>query len=141
MPNTLTFIIPDYTSFISGGNRYNQQLITALQNEGVELLVKTIEAWRFSKTSLGKGIIFVDSLYLKETQELTNLERKETRFILIVHHLQSLFPPAGYTSQAWMEEQELSALQQYDGFLTTSQYTADYLKEQQLRQPLSLIHI
>ena len=127
------FILPDYTQFISGGNWYNQQLISALKKQSERTIyVWTFETFQRQYLNVETGIFIVDTLYLEEMKEILRLKNKGQSFHLLVHHLQSLFPPKGHTSKEWFIKKENPLLIQYDGFITTSQYTATYL---------SLIHI
>ena len=41
--------------------------------------------------------------------------------------MESLYPPKGWTAQQYFLQKEKSFLTQFDGFLTSSQFTADYL--------------
>jgi len=132
---SIYFIIPDYTRFVSGGNWYNEQLINALQQETKRpIYVWTIDELRTNFSTAGKGIFFVDTLYLEAIARYIHFKQEDQQFHLIVHHLESLFPPETYTSDAYFEEKEKRLLQLFDGFLTTSQYTATYLKERRLTQ-------
>ena len=131
------FIIPDYTRFISGGNLYNQQLIEALQQQAKNtIIVWTIDELRTHFSTITAGIFFVDSLYLDQIARFLYFKKTAQQFHLIVHHLQSLFPPEQYTSATYFEEKEQRILQGFDGFLTTSQYTATYLAQRGLPQPI-----
>lgn len=133
--STLYFIIPDYTRFVSGGNLYNQHLIEALKKQAdCSIIVWTMEELRMHFNGLRKGLFFVDTLYLAQISSLLYFKNPTQRFYLIVHHLQSLFPPAQYTSTTYFEEKEKRILQLFDGFLTTSQHTATYLSANGLKQ-------
>ena len=129
------FIIPDYTRFVSGGNWYNEQLIDALKLETERpIYIWTIDELRTQFSTLEKGVFFVDTLYLEAITRYLLIKKEGQQFHLIVHHLGSLFPPETYTSDTYFEEKEKRILPLFDGFLTSSQYTANYLKERQLTQ-------
>jgi len=137
---TIHFILPDYAKFISGGNWYNQQLINALQQQAEwNIHVWTFETFRQHYQHLENGLFIVDTLYLDEMKEMLKVKKKEHAFYLLVHHLQSLYPPKSHTSKAWFNEKERAFLIQYDGFITTSQYTADYLRNHSIKKPTVVI--
>ena len=134
------FILPDYTQFVSGGNWYNQQLISALkrQNEWT-IRVWTFETFFHEYQNIETGLFIVDTLYLEQMKDLLTDKKEGQNFFLLVHHLQSLYPPKGSTSQEWFNEKERTLLGLFDGFITTSQYTADYLRRQSIKQPIEVI--
>ncbi len=59
---------------------------------------------------------------------------KQVHFWLIVHHLESLYPPKNWTALNYFQLKEYPSLVQFDGFLTSSQFTADYLSINLLKQ-------
>jgi glycosyltransferase involved in cell wall biosynthesis len=127
----LTFVIPDPDTFHSGGNLYNASLIQALREEGVSCTVGEPEMLPGRFTDLSsffeteKELLLWDTLYLDQLEFLNPLQANW----LIVHHLESLFPPAGISSRAWFEKNERSKLEQFDGYLVSSPFTAKYLQE------------
>ena len=61
------FILPDYTQFISGGNWYNQQLISALKKQSEwTIYVWTFETFQRQYLNVETGVFIVDTLYLEE---------------------------------------------------------------------------
>lgn len=127
----LTFVIPDPEAFHSGGNLYNASLIRALIGEGVSCSVagphflpgKFADLQSFFEPE--KELLLWDTLYLDQLDYLNPIQNNW----LIVHHLESLFPPAGISSKAWFEKKERQKLEQFDGFLVSSPFTAKYLQE------------
>lgn len=119
----LRFVIPDPNSFPSGGNLYNSHLFHALIKKGVEIQVIDFEQFRIEKDGTGKKIYFIDTLYLEEIRDF-NSELKNC--YLIVHHLESLYPGDGDSSAIFIEKEEL-ILKRFDGFLTSSDFTKQYL--------------
>ena len=119
----MTFLIPDPTTFRSGGNHYNQQLLIALGELGVAHTI----AHRAADIAPA-GPIWVDTLLAEEP-----LPAGRPRW-LIVHHLKSLYPPKGYTSKKYFEKHEAVLLRQFDGFLASSPFTRDYLRQRGLTQ-------
>lgn len=124
----MTFLLPDPESFQSGGNHYNRQLLQALQRLGISY----VEAHRVADIA-PDGPVFVDTLLAQ-----ANLPPNRPRW-LIVHHLQSLYPPAGYTSSAYFQQHEAHLLRQFDGFLVSSPFTLDYLRQHGLKQPCIVV--
>ena len=118
------FIIPDFTQFISGGNLYNQELMNAMQQYStISIHQWTIEEFSKQYQNIEKGLFIVDTLYLDEMKDLLRLKKKGQKFHLLVHHLESLYPPKGHSSKDWFIEKERPLLLPYDGYIVTSEYT------------------
>ncbi|MEQ8702444.1 MAG: glycosyltransferase family 4 protein [Phaeodactylibacter sp.] len=115
---TYAFLIPDTEAFVSGGNLYNRHLIDALRERGHTIYEREdIEA-------LPGGVpLLADTLL---APSLPSVEA--ARAGLIVHHLESLHPPAGWRGADWFQEKEWPWLKHYAWYLATSPYTADYLR-------------
>jgi len=108
---SIYFILPDYTLFVSGGNWYNQQLINALRQQAEwNIRVWTFEMFSNEYQNIETGLFIVDTLYLNEMKDLLTAKKKSQKFYLLVHHLQSLYPPKDYTSKEWFNEKERSLL-------------------------------
>lgn len=116
MPTSHTFLIPDPTEFVSGGNLYNAELMQALTQGGMACERFSIENFNAEKTT---GIVWLDSLWMKEW---ANKYQGPTG--LIVHHLGSLYPQ----SEQDTKEIEQQILAGFDLFLCTSEFTAEYLE-------------
>ncbi len=121
------FVIPDPATFPSGGNLYNAQLIEALSRRAVAVKMLSFEA--FQKVQAGKNDLFVvDTLYLEDLRKTPEIFKKSDQIWLLIHHLESLYPPEG-TSENWFKNYEEALLRKFDGFITSSPFTADYLKK------------
>lgn len=131
LKSILYFLIPDPTDFPSGGNLYNQQLMQALSAEGME--VQHIESKDLSNFSefQPNSFLLVDTLYLDQISHFAVKQSNLTK-ILIVHHLDSLYPPSGWTSEAYFRQFEEKLLVLFDAWLCTSEYTKQYLISRKL---------
>ncbi len=117
--NHILFIMPDTSSFPSGGNEYNKRLTDSLRDSGTSVEICTIEA---TSGQYHDRLVIWDSLYLfdqKKTEQGTHY--------LLVHHLESLYPPKGWTSLDFFNQKERAQLNAFDGFITSSPYTTSYL--------------
>lgn len=125
----LYFLIPDPAAFQSGGNLYNLQLMEALKVEGVT--VKRISPKDLPSIGQDESrkYLFVDTLYLDQIQAF-QLKAGIAK-ILIVHHLESLYPPSGWTSERYFEHFEQHKLAAFDAYLCSSEYTKQYLSAKQ----------
>lgn len=126
----LRFVIPDPEAFQSGGNLYNFHLVKALEHNGVVIQVVDFEQFVSGKERGDSTVCFIDTLYFEALKQL-DFELKNC--FLIVHHLESLYP-AGSHSDVVFEENEREFLNQFDGFLTSSEFTKEYLFEKELTQ-------
>ncbi len=127
---SLIFLAPDPFAFQSGGNIYNFRLMEALQRQGADVR-------REEPNSLQKreGVLIVDTLYMEDFDPAG----WPGKALLLVHHLQSLYPPEGWDGEGWFREKEAPYLQKYDGFLTTSAFAARYLRERGMEGPILAI--
>lgn len=110
-----TFLVPDPTAFVSGGNLYNAELIAALEQLGTPCLRCSLEEFDAEATT---GIVWVDTLWMNEWNPTF-----EGPTGLIVHHLDSLFSDSAAAQAA----AERALLPKFDLFLCTSDFTAEYL--------------
>lgn len=124
----MTFLLPDPRTFRSGGNHYNQRLLQALHQQGLSFTA----AHRLADISAA-GPIWVDSLMAEAP-----LPEDRIRW-LIVHHLNSLYPPRGYSSAAYFEAYEAKLLRQFDGFLVSSPFTKAYLSKRGMQQDCIMV--
>lgn len=122
--HSLIFVVPPPASFHSGGNLYNAFLIKALEEEGVACFLTEPERPITGK----KGTVFWDSLFLDRLEYLD----PSARNWLVVHHLESLYPPPGISGTLCFEQKERPLLEHFDGFLVSSPFTAAYLREKKL---------
>ncbi len=118
----LHFLIPDPRMFPSGGNIYNAQLIKALQAK-VDNLKVSHDPQQLSLDD-PQTILFVDTLFLEEFDPGTC----ESSTFLITHHLESLDAKTEAEGEVLIAK-EKKVLQDFDGFLCTSNFTSQYLKE------------
>ncbi len=134
----INFVIPDVESFQSGGNIYNKNLINGLLEIGYT--VKTMAWDAFSrKLDALEGYYFFDTLYFSKLEKLLPQKNKAIQCYLIVHHLESLYPPKGWTTKEYFQQKEYPMLKLMDGFMTSSQFTADYLAQNDLVAPKIVI--
>lgn len=126
---------------VSGGNIYNEAIIKALRGENwtVDIVDFAFIEQHVQSANSDKKILLVDSLFLNELFSLSKTRLNQWYLILIVHHLESLYPPKGYSSKSYFEEQEKALLLPFDAFLTTSNYTKQYLVERGLNQKMIVI--
>jgi glycosyltransferase involved in cell wall biosynthesis len=110
--------IPDYKAFVSGGNVYNELLFNAITDNQVFFHFDLNELPSFDKVDL----VFIDTLFMESF--LSSSLRGEAKIILIVHHLESLYPAPGFDT-----ERETALLNKFDGFLVSSDFTKSYLME------------
>lgn len=123
------FLIPDTEAFVSGGNLYNRNLIDALRERGHTIY----ESTQPEEVSAGL-LMLVDTLLAPSlSPQLANQSG------LIVHHLQSLYPPPGWRGADWFREKEWPWLQHFGWYLATSPYTADYLQGQGVSNPVEVV--
>ena len=165
---SITFVIPDVNAFQSGGNIYNKNLIAGLRENGAVIKVIDLAEFKKLPIYQLQGYYFFDTLYFTELASVfakknnisTTINRMESatrtwssgstkpfeiksnkrvQFWLIVHHLESLYPPKNWTATTYFQQKEFPFLVQFDGFLTSSQFTADYLVTNHLTQPKIVI--
>ncbi|MDX2286396.1 MAG: glycosyltransferase family 4 protein [Bacteroidia bacterium] len=123
-PLPWAFLIPP-AGMLSGGNLYNERLIAALQEAGVPVLRCADPA-----QLPAAGTCWADTLLLDRAVEIPpGLAR-----ILLVHHLDSLWPPDPGGQSAARDRRRLAG---FDALLATSSFTAEYLRTGlQLPQPV-----
>jgi len=126
-----TFVIPDPTGFISGGNSYNRQFIDAMHQFGGSVSHMTYDQFRTSPK--GGTCHIIDTIYFE------NILRDRTSVpagsIGLIHHLASLFP----LSEEVFEQVDRPVLQQFAAFIVSSIFTRDYLRSHGLSQPVVVI--
>ena len=123
-PQSFVFVVPDPGTTVSGGHLYNTGLIRALRLAGAA--VETIDGETFAERARGgvAGRYLVDTLYLAV---LRDLPLGDIDVHLVVHHLESLFPPQGQSSDEVFAEIEEPVLRALSGFIATSEFTEFYL--------------
>ena len=130
----LTFVIPDVNAFQSGGNIYNKNLVLGLREINLHPSVMDLKAFQQRDAANLKGYYFFDTLYFKDLSKIFPQKNEDCHFFLIVHHLESLYPPKGWDSATYFLENELAYLQKFDGFVVNSGFTALYLINKGLLQ-------
>ncbi|MEM1121398.1 MAG: glycosyltransferase family 4 protein [Bacteroidota bacterium] len=137
MEPSFNFILPDPRDFPSGGNIYNQHFLLALR----QLRPQTkLLAWKdFAENDYLPTTTYIfDTLYLSELTHFSTRESNGASFLL-VHHLKSLYPPEGLSSKTVYDLEEKTVLNWMDGFITTSEYTTNYLIQNGLTQEIITI--
>ncbi len=120
----IVFVLPQGSDAVSGGNLYNERLMGSLA-KGREFRCVRVSDWM--KEQPTPATYIVDTLNLAEFSELVRTRVPGQKFVLLVHHLASLEPGASDSSDGCMLETAMLPL--FDGFIATSQYTADVLAE------------
>jgi glycosyltransferase involved in cell wall biosynthesis len=128
MNRPLYFVLPDMEEIPSGGNLYNAHLIGALRQLRPEVVVVDWPDYLDLRQAGKPGIFWIDTLFLDAYKELPPHDYEQQREGLIVHHLESLYPPRGYSSEDWYDHREAEVLKRFSCFLATSTYTRDYLQ-------------
>ena len=128
---TIHFIIPDVDAFQSGGNIYNKNIVDGLLKIGKVVKVMDWDTFKARKESL-RGYYFFDTLYFEQLAKILSKKVSGMYYYLIVHHLESLFPPKNWTNENYFSAKEYPTLKLFDGFLTSSQFTANYLTNNKL---------
>lgn len=118
----IVFVEPEGSDRVSGGNLYNRQLIEAL-SAWPEF--RTLGVKEFCQEKQGAHTYIVDTLSFREFSQVLCGRVPGQRFILLVHHLPSLEPDIEVTSSELFMERSL--ITEFDGFITTSNYTAELL--------------
>ena len=131
---SITFVIPDVHAFQSGGNIYNKNLIAGLRENGQVIEVMDLDGFKKLPIAQLQGHYFFDTLYFTQLAPVFAKKNKRIQLWLIVHHLESLYPPKNWTALNYFQLKEYPSLVQFDGFLTSSQFTADYLSINLLKQ-------
>ncbi|MFK7920815.1 MAG: glycosyltransferase family 4 protein [Bacteroidia bacterium] len=122
------FVLPEIQDIPSGGNLYNAQLIGALREQGISLETIDFQAYLAARTEAKPGVYWIDTLFLDQFGELPEMDAPQMIHGLLVHHLDSLYPPDGVQSDEWYAAKEASVLARFQWFLVTSLYTCKYLQ-------------
>jgi len=134
----IQFFIPSIYQLPTGGNIFNRKIIDFLSDvhavtvtvyrQSSDLKTGRVQADVSHKTH----IVFVDSLLLREPSVRKFMKRKASgvRFVLLVHYLHLIDPEQENSPAA---QQELELLSTFDGFVTTSGFSAEKLIRQGVR--------
>ena len=131
------FLIPDPNKIVSGGNIYNRFLIEALQKLGINATQINV----FPDNGISKNeYIIVDTLFLEQVIPQLNEYKKKghKNTFLLVHHLESLYPPNSFSNYQYFEKFERRKLEKFDAFLVTSFFTKKYLQQNKMHQPIAV---
>lgn len=123
------FVLPEIQEIPSGGNLYNAQLIGALREQGVVLETIDFPTYLKAREQQLNGVFWIDTLFLEAFGALPDIQASGMIHGLLVHHLESLYPPTGVDSDSWYQENEAVILSRFQWFLATSPYTSAYLQQ------------
>lgn len=137
--NTFTFVLPPDRHLPSGGNIYNEKLIEALRTAGHSVEIIDFATYQSAIRQDIPGLFWVDSLFVKEMPSLIPAHPNKAKSFFILHHLESLHPPLGNTSDQIFNRDERAVLHLFNGFLVTSRFSAHYLKTRGFRQPAMVV--
>lgn len=131
MLRELTFVLPDGSELVSGGNVYNAELLRALgalrEVEGARVpRVRTLRPAEFlAELPHGEPALYlVDSLNLAEAERLAGRAPGQ-RAVLVAHHLPSLEPGIAPSDPALALERRVLPL--FDAWVVTSPFTREVL--------------
>ena len=121
----LISLLPGSGGLVSGGFVYNDEVLAALGELGAEL--GTVEWERAAPCMQAdpESWFLFDSLDLGP--RLDGLPLESCRSVLLVHHLESLFPPPGTDAGALFAAEELPRLRRFRALWGTSRFTYDHL--------------
>ena len=129
------FVLPEERGQPSGGNIYNERIIGGLARWGQPVEIIAVDYYWQAVRQDHPGTYWVDTLVLEQLSDILSLRPTEPRSLLIIHHLESLAPPPGQFVEV-LQAKEKPFLEWFNGFLATSSFTQDYLREQGLSQPV-----
>jgi glycosyltransferase involved in cell wall biosynthesis len=129
------FVLPDDHHLPSGGNIYNEKLISALQALKVPVVSMCFEQYRQQAPHIPEGIFLIDSLFVDTLRAWMPERMPGLLSVFMMHHLSSLDPPEDSSAELIFEKNERPVLAGFDAFLVSSQFSADYLQQKGLEQP------
>jgi len=132
------FVLPEERSKPSGGNIYNERIVSVLRQVGRP--VETISTGDYLRAVRQdqSGFYWVDTLLLNDIREVLSLKPNRACSLLIVHHLESLAPLSGQAVEE-LRAQEQPWLTWFQGFLATSHFTESYLRQRKVTQPVVVV--
>lgn len=134
----LYFILPEDHHLPSGGNIYNKKLIEALRRAGHTIEILNFSAYQQAIKQKQSGCYWVDSLFIRDISTLPAGKTANVKSFFILHHLESLHPPPGKSSDEVFAHEQ-AALSFFDGFLATSAFSEKYLRSRGLLQPIVVV--
>nr|WKN34250.1 glycosyltransferase family 4 protein [Tunicatimonas sp. TK19036] len=132
------FVLPEARNQPSGGNIYNERLLAALKQAGKSISIISVNDYINAVQHDRAGIYWVDTLVLEHLSALLSLRPKQACSLLITHHLDSMSPADGQSSAALLSE-EKPLVSWFQGFLATSTFTRDYLRQHGFSQPILVV--
>ena len=132
------FVLPADRDRPSGGNRYNEQLMRALQRAGQPVAVVDFEIYREACSTDQSGCFFVDSLFVGELATLAGPNPENLHSVFILHHLESMDSSSGSERAQWQAEEKM-AFTHVDAFLATSPFSECYLRAQGVSQLIMVV--
>jgi len=133
------FVLPQNHHLPSGGNLYNSFLIRALKNKGVPLSTGSFDQILKVVRKNIRMRIWVDSLCLPRLPLLLGSTRSKQCIFLIVHHLPSFEPDLSHTRFKMRTDQEKKILSRINGFLVTSSYVKELLRERGFEKKIFVV--
>lgn len=122
----IKFIVPHIHLRATGGNIYNRQIITRLdQYNRIEIVTSQEEWWRFPAQEAHHlappSVILIDSLLIAETERIRLLRERFKRqaFVLLLHYLYCLNPAFNRSIKS---HNERKLLKLFDSVIATSEY-------------------
>ncbi len=135
----ISFVLPDDRDQPSGGNIYNEYLINALKKAGQEISICTFAQYLKALQNNQAGIYGVDSLFVNALNNVDLVKAPATFSFFILHHLESLHPPAGQSGDIIFQTREKSVLEHFDLILTSSDFSRQYLLQKNLDVPAMVV--
>jgi len=135
----INFVLPEDRDQPSGGNIYNASLINALQKAGQEISICTFAQYENAIENNQSGVYGLDSLFVDELHSAELVKAHTTFSFFILHHLESLHPPAGQSGDFIYQNKEKSVLENFDLILTSSTFSRQYLLQKNLDVPAIVI--
>ena len=125
-----TFVVPALDGPITGGTRYNRELLRALAELGVPARAVDLDEARRLLEARDSGRMWIDSLYLHEVPALRRLAGRGVTLGLVLHFLPSLVERAFGRESSDLERMEASAFACADSMLVPSAF----LRQEVLRR-------
>ena len=136
----LVLILPDNRERLAGGNIYNNHLVEELRRRDMAIAVCNVDEFLLATGGFDDSLIGIDTLLLDRLPELLNRRPLGSKYFLIVHYLPSIQPDFTETERRRRKDSEDRIFSELDGFLVTSQFTAEVAGVDSLLSPLLLSH-
>ena len=121
----LISLLPASGGLVSGGFIYNAEVLAALTEAGAELQTLEWEQAAAAMQADQQSWFLFDSLDLNP--RIDGLPLEHCRSVLLVHHLESLFPPPGVDARSLFTAEELPRLRRFRALWGTSRFTYNHL--------------